>query len=76
MIDTEGDPHSVMIDAKFRVKPRRMRAAEHMVTPATMNGLLRPKRDFELSAMTPAQVINQLRQGESVIRADRLKAER
>jgi hypothetical protein len=54
-MDTVGDPHVVMIEAKFRVKPRRMRAIEQRATPAAMYGLLRPKRDLELSAMTPAR---------------------
>jgi hypothetical protein len=44
-----------MIEAKFRVKPRRMSAIEQRTTPVTINGLLRPKRDLELSAMTPTQ---------------------
>lgn len=43
------------IEAKFRVNPRRMSAIEQRTTPAAMYGLLRPKRDFELSAMTPAR---------------------
>ena len=54
-MDTEGDLHLVKIEAKYRVNPRRMNAIEHRVTPTTMYGLLRPKRDLELSAMTPAQ---------------------
>jgi hypothetical protein len=54
-MDTVGDPHVVMIEAKFRVNPRRMRAIEQRATPVAMYGLLRPKRDLELSAMTPAQ---------------------
>ncbi len=53
-MDTAEDPHVVMIEAKFRVKPRRMIAMEQRATPAAMYGLLRPKRDLELSAMTPA----------------------
>lgn len=55
MIDTEGDPHVVMIEAKLRVNPRRKKAIEQRAMPAAMYGLLRPKRDFELSAMTPAR---------------------
>jgi hypothetical protein len=43
-----------MMEAKFRVNPRRMSAIEQMVILATMNGLLRPKRELELSDMTPA----------------------
>ena len=54
MIDTEGDPHVVMIEAKLRVNPRRKKAIEQRAMPAAMYGLLRPKRDLELSAMTPA----------------------
>jgi hypothetical protein len=54
-MDTVGDPHVVMMEAKFRVKPRRMSAIEQRITPATMYGLLRPKRDLVLSAMTPAR---------------------
>ena len=54
-MDTAGDPHVVMIEAKFRVKPRRRRAIEQRITPATMYGLLRPKAGLlVLSAMTPA----------------------
>jgi hypothetical protein len=52
---TAGDPHVVMIEAKFRVNPRRMSATEQRATPVAMYGLLRPKRDLELSAMTPAR---------------------
>lgn len=52
---TAGDPHVVTMDAKFRVKPRRRRDIAQRATPPTMNGLLRPKRDLELSAMTPTQ---------------------
>jgi hypothetical protein len=44
-----------MIEAKFRVNPRRMSAIEQRATPVTMYGFLRPKRDLELSAMTPAR---------------------
>ena len=44
----------MMMEAKFRVNPRRMSDIEQMVIPATMNGLLRPKRELELSDMTPA----------------------
>ena len=55
VLDTAEDPHVVMIEAKYRVNPRRMRAIEQRTTPAAMYGLLRPKRDFELSAMTPAR---------------------
>jgi hypothetical protein len=54
-MDTVGDPHVVMIEAKFRVNPKRMSAVEQRATPAAMYGLLRPKRDLELSAMTPAR---------------------
>jgi hypothetical protein len=54
-MDTEGDPHVVMIEAKYRVNPRRMSAIEQRIMPAAMYGLLRPKRDLELSAMTPAR---------------------
>jgi hypothetical protein len=54
-MDTAGDPHVVMIEAKYRVNPRRMSAIEENAIPAAMYGLLRPKRDLELSAMTPAQ---------------------
>lgn len=42
------------MEAKFRVNPRRMSAIEQRTTPVAMYGLLRPKRDLELSAMTPA----------------------
>ena len=55
MTDTAEDPHVVMIEAKFRVNPRSMSAIEQSATPAAMYGLLRPKRDLELSAMTPAR---------------------
>jgi hypothetical protein len=54
-MDTVGDPHVVMMEAKYRVNPRRMSAIEQRVIPAAMYGLLRPKRDLELSAMTPAR---------------------
>jgi hypothetical protein len=50
---TAGDPHVVMIEAKFRVNPKRMNTVEVRATPAAMYGLLRPKRDLQLSAMTP-----------------------
>ena len=52
-MDTAGDPHVVMTEAKFRVNPKRMNAIEQRAAPTTMYGLLRPKRDLELSAMTP-----------------------
>jgi len=55
VIDTAGDPHVVIMEAIFRVKPRRMSAIEQRATPAAINGLRRPKRDLELSAMTPAR---------------------
>jgi hypothetical protein len=55
VIDTAGDPHVVMMEAKFRVNPRRMSAIEQRATPVAINGLRRPKRDLELSAMTPAR---------------------
>lgn len=52
-MDTAEDPHVVTMEAKFRVNPKRMSAMELRATPAAMYGLLRPKRDLELSAMTP-----------------------
>lgn len=42
--------------AKGLVKPSKSIAATHMRQPTTMYGLLRPKRDLELSASTPGEV--------------------
>lgn len=55
VVDTAGEPHVVIIEAKFRVNPRRINAAVQMAAPATIKGLLRPNLELELSAITPAR---------------------
>jgi hypothetical protein len=55
VIYTAWDPHVVIMEAKLRVNPRRMSAIEQRATPAAINGLRRPKRDLELSAITPGR---------------------
>ena len=50
---TAREPAVMKIPEKAFVKPSKMMPPTHMSEPPSMNGLRRPKRDFEWSARTP-----------------------
>ncbi len=54
---TAIDPDRVNTEANGRVKPSKRIAKVHMAAAASMYGLRRPKRDFELSARTPTGTV-------------------
>lgn len=53
---TIDDPTEVNIETKFLVKPSNSIDIEQIKVAIIMYGLRLPKRDFELSAMTPGRI--------------------